>query len=395
MYLCEACGGTLGPALFEISDLPLVDSFCPTPLLSAEVPKVSISVRQCNNCSTIQIASPPDTSEIYKNYIYESSSSPDLENHFAKFAAFVSDLVVNKESPILEIGANDGLLLSHLAVLGFNRLVAVDPSPQTASIQLEQVEVVNDFFSSVSMQCYEIGSFSTIIANNCFSHIPRLSDALKLCAKLLHQDGSVIVEVQSTLDLVEGVVFDYIYHEHYFYHSATSFAKLAGFSGLEVYSIHHVDTKGGSYRFLLGHPGQHLIDGSVRYWAFREEVAGLHSIVTWRRLQTYLQQVRAWVHDWVASSNTAIFGYGACATGTVFLNYMGLDTAISAIVDDNVKRQGLFAPGTSIPVLALDQVSEGSRCLLLAWRHRSLIIPKLRKMGVPSLTPLPSVIIDV
>lgn len=395
MYRCEACGGSLGPALFEISDLPLVDSFSSTPLLAADVPKFSIAVCQCNNCSTIQIASPPDTSEIYKNYLYESSSSPDLESHFTKFAAFVSELVVNRESPVLEIGANDGLLLGHLAAHGFSRLVAVDPSPQTASIQLEQVEVVNDFFSSVSMRSYENGSFSTIIANNCFSHIPRLSDALKLCAELLHQDGSIIVEVQSTLDLVEEVVFDYIYHEHYFYHSATSFAKLAGIAGLEVYSIHHVDTKGGSYRFLLGHPGRHLVDGSVRYWAFREEVAGLHSIVTWRRLQAYLQQVRAWVHDWVAASDAPIFGYGACATGTVFLNYMGLGTVLCAIVDDNVKRQGLFAPGTSIPVLALDQVSEGSRCLLLAWRHRSLILPKLREMGVSSLTPLPSVIIDV
>ena len=77
------------------------------------------------------------------------------------------------------------------------------------------------------------------------------------------------MEVQSCLDLVEGVVFDYIYHEHYFYHSAQSFERLAKISGLELYHIDHVPTKGGSYRFLLGHPGCHLIDSSVDYWISR------------------------------------------------------------------------------------------------------------------------------
>jgi SAM-dependent methyltransferase len=201
-------------------------------------------------------------------------------------------LTERKDEAVLEIGANDGLLLRHLINVGFKNLVAIDPSPQTALIEFSEVEVINDFFSNKSMDNFKTASFSIIIANNCFSHISGLIDVLRLCARLLKKEGTLIVEVQSTLDLVVGVVFDYIYHEHYFYLSASSFRILANLAGLEVYLVKHVETKGGSYRLLLGHPGQHKVDGSVPYWEYREMIAGLHSIETWSRLREYLFKIK-------------------------------------------------------------------------------------------------------
>jgi hypothetical protein len=73
------------------------------------------------------------------------------------------------------------------------------------------------------------------------------------------------------------------------------------------------------------------------------------------------------------------------------MSYMGLESKIEAIVDDNPKRQGLFAPGTGIPVLSLEQAEGYRRCLVLAWRHSSLIVPKLTFKGLSSFVPLPVV----
>jgi SAM-dependent methyltransferase len=389
MHTCQACGGSLGQPIFKIPHLPLVDSFCSSREAAARVPRYSVTICECNDCTTIQIASPPDTSAIYRSYIYESSSSPDLDNHFAAYSRFLDDLIDRKDEAVLEIGANDGLLLRHLVDVGFKNLVAIDPSPQTALIKSSEIEVINDFFSDESVENFKSASFSIIIANNCFSHISGLIDVLRLCARLLKKEGTLIVEVQSTLDLVEGVVFDYIYHEHYFYHSASSFRRLANLAGLEIYLIKHVETKGGSYRFLLGHPGQHTVDGSVPYWEYREMIAGVHSIETWSRLRKYLFEIKHRLLDWVSESDCPIIGYGASATGTVFLNYMNLEDALAGIIDDNPKRQGLYAPGSAIPVVSLEQVSEKSRCIILAWRHSSLILPKLQRLKVSSLVPLP------
>ncbi|MEI6030910.1 MAG: methyltransferase domain-containing protein [Alphaproteobacteria bacterium] len=389
IHNCLACGGILGEPFFSIPDLPLVDSFSFTKVQALSVPTYTIDLCQCVTCKTIQVASPPDTSAIYQNYIYESSSSPDLLNHFSSYAQFVSSIASSLDKPILEIGANDGLLISQLLKVGFKNVYAVDPSPQTALISFPGVTVINNFFSPEVVDNLENNSFSVIIANNCFSHIPNLSSILSLCKNLLTHNGVLIVEVQSTLDLIEGVVFDYIYHEHYFYHTIISFDLLASVSGLEIFSVQHVPTKGGSYRLLLGRPGFHPIDGSVSYWKYREKISSVNTIAPWKEMQDYLASTKQRLQKFIIESKLPLFGYGASATGTVFLRYMGIEDSIHSIVDDNTKRQNTFAPGSGLPVVSLSSIPSSQQAIILAWRHASLIIPKLKLAGIPYLVPLP------
>lgn len=387
---CLACDGRLGDVLFSISNLPLVDSFCSSTNEARAVPRFTVDLRQCNICSTIQIASPPETSEIYRNYIYESSSSPDLSDHFDAYAQYISSLLLDSNARVLEIGTNDGLLLGKLAEVGCTRMVGIDPSPQTAEIDIKGVEIINDFFSETAICHLKPKSFSVIIANNCFSHIPNLANILVLCSKLLQPNGTIVIEVQSCLDLIEGVVFDYIYHEHYFYHTAQSFEKLAKICGLDLYHIDHVPTKGGSYRLLLGHSDHHAIDSSVDYWKFREELAGIHRHEAWQLMMDYLSIVKNSLHCTINESKRPLIGYGASATGTVFMRYMDIEGSVEAIVDDNAKRQGLFAPGTAIPVRSPSTLKPTDMCLLLAWRHSNYIVPKLIKQSIPYVIPLPA-----
>jgi SAM-dependent methyltransferase len=391
---CLACDGFLGEVLFSIPDLPLVDSFCVSRQDALAVPRYSVDLCQCTICSTIQIASPPDTSDIYKNYIYESSSSPDLSDHFSSYAQCISSLATSLDTRILEVGANDGLLLQKLSDVGYTNMLGVDPSPQTAGIAIKGVEIINDFFSDTSVSDLEPKSIGLIIANNCFSHIPNLSDVLTLCASLLEPAGTVIVEVQSCLALLEGVVFDYIYHEHYFYHSAQSFEKLASMSGLEIYRIDLVPTKGGSYRIFLGHSGCHPIQSSVSFWKFREDLAGIHRHEAWALMTDYLSGIKSSLKSFIHCSGRSLIGYGASATGTVLMRYMDIEESVAAIVDDNVKRQGLFSPGTAIPIKPPSSLKSSDTCLMLAWRHAPFILPKINSMGLDYVVPLPQLTVS-
>ena len=72
------------------------------------------------------------------------------------------------------------------------------------------------------------------------------------------------------------------YHEHYFYHTASSLQKLAEMAGLELYRVDHVPTKGGSYRLLLGYPSSHKIHSSLKYWIYRESISWISSTDTWK-----------------------------------------------------------------------------------------------------------------
>ena len=179
---CSACGdGELGESLFCIPSLPLVDSFKKTKAQAINVPKVDLTIRACSHCGTIQVDRQVDIEILYRDYIYESSSSPDLDNHFNEYANTLSRLGFLKKD-ILEIGINDGLLARKLIKLNPNICITgIDPSPQSASINHNQINICNEFFgSSKANEFIGANQYDLIIANNVFSHIPK-------CIKLLKQ----------------------------------------------------------------------------------------------------------------------------------------------------------------------------------------------------------------
>tara|TARA_B100001173_G_C16029223_1_gene565721 strand:+ start:2938 stop:4146 length:1209 start_codon:yes stop_codon:yes gene_type:complete len=388
--VCLACGGKLGTVLFEIPDLALVDSFCKTEEEAKRVEKYSVIIRQCKSCNTIQIADPPDTSQIYKNYIYDSSSSPDLNTHFKELSEKINSLSKPKSTNILEIGANDGILLKYLSSKNYLGLTAIDPSPQTGNIDIAGVEILNDFFGKELVDQKLNGrSFDIIVANNCLSHIPNMKEKLELIKSLLKAKGTLIVEVQSTLDLLENCIFDYIYHEHYFYHSCTSFAKLARMAGLILYKVEKLSTKGGSYRFYISKDSKIEIESSVDYWRYREDLVKIHEPESWAHINSYLVQIRKKVDELVMSESSRLVGYGASATGTVLSRYLGIDRKLDFIVDDNPKRQNLYAPDTGVPIKDRKEIKCDDTVIVLAWRHFHYFQKSLIETGAKVIRPLP------
>lgn len=387
---CFACGGELGEILFSIPNLPLVDSFEATFEKAITVPRQGINLRQCENCYTVQIDKLVDIKSIYRNYIYESRSSPDLLNHFSAYALKIfSDFGSNVN--LLEIGANDGTLLMELNKLGFKNLVGIDPAPQSNNISIENLIVINDFFNPQSSEILQkyYKAYDLIIANNCFSHIPNLKEIFIQCSILLSDKGTIIIEVQSLLHLFEQCIFDYIYHEHIFYHSVTSLSSLLEKTGLEIYNVEYVLTKGGSYRFYISKKGNFNKSNAVDYWLYRELLADIHNKKTWEKFCLYLVNVKSKLST-LLEKNKPVIGYGASATGTVLLNYFSMEEHVSKIIDDNPKRQGRFSPGSGIPVVSLESIDSVSTYLILSWRHKNSILSKLSsKKSLSTIIPLP------
>jgi SAM-dependent methyltransferase len=388
--ICFACGGNLGDVLFAIPNLPLVDSFESTYDKALMVPRQDINLRQCEHCSTVQIDKLVDIKSIYTNYIYESSSSPDLLEHFSNYASKVASNFGNNLN-VLEIGANDGILLKQLANLGFKNLVGIDPAPQVNKIELDNVILVNDFFnetSSFKLKKY-FQKYDLIIANNCFSHIPNLREIFLQCSSLLSERGTIIIEVQSLLHLFEQCIFDYVYHEHIYYHSLTSLSKLLIETDLEIYNVELVQTKGGSYRIYISKKDKFIKSGSLEFWIYRESIVDIHDKKTWEKLNNYLIKLKHKLFS-LLEKNKSIIGYGASATGTVLMSFFDIEKYISKIVDDNPKRQGRFSPGAGIPIIALSSIIDKSDYLILSWRHKDLILRKLNsKNSFMKIVPLP------
>jgi hypothetical protein len=75
-----------------------------------------------------------------------------------------------------------------------------------------------------------------------------------------------------------------------------------------------------------------------------------------------------------------VAGYGAAAKGMTLLNFG--DLYLDFVIDDNPLKQGLFCPGTHIPVVGIDMLDECKDLKVafvpLAWNFFSEIRTKIK-----------------
>lgn len=387
---CLACGkGFLESPLFKINDLPLVDKFMPSYKEAREVFKSDVTLRKCSTCETVQIDNPISPSILYDEYIYESSSSPDLNKHFDEYSEDINNRFNLNDSKILEIGINDGLLAKKLLNKGSKNVCGIDPSPQSKKIEEFGIEIINGYFGSnevnKKMHSYK---YDLIIANNVLSHIPQMFEIIQNISSYLKKGGTLIFEVQSLTHMLRGIVFDYIYHEHIFYHSLISLDNLLNMAGLEIYDVSTRPVKGGSYRIFASHKGDHMVNTRVIYEKYQEDIVLNSKNSTWLEISKYLQIIRGEI-DLYTKKNSLIVGYGACATGTVLQRYFNLESKIKYVIDDNAKRQGLFTPGYGIEVTSDQILDKDPNIIILAWRHLEYFKKKLSSHSYFKPLPYP------
>ena len=112
---CYACGDKLLNPVLKLGPVPLVDKYLTDKGKALQVESFPLSLCQCNSCRTYQINNIVDPKILYDDYIYESSSSPDLENHFSEYSKFIQDIAtIKNNSKILEIGGGYGKLAYYL-----------------------------------------------------------------------------------------------------------------------------------------------------------------------------------------------------------------------------------------------------------------------------------------
>ena len=92
-----------------------------------------------------------------------------------------------------------------------------------------------------------------------------------------------------------------------------------------------------------------------------------------------------------------IAGYGAPGKGNTLLNYCGIRTdLLEFTVDRNPYKQGMFLPGTHIPIRHPDALEQArpDYILILPWNLKDEIVAQLadaRRWGARFVVPIPEV----
>lgn len=395
----------------KANDFTKVLTFGPTPLANAFLSKEKIDGEEyfypldiyfCNNCNFLTLGHVVSPVELFKDYVYVSSTSKVFINHFKTFSKQIyKRFKLTEGSLVLDIGSNDGILLRPFKDLG-TKVLGIEPASKIAKLaRKEGVETISQFFSA-QLAKKIVGQYGIVkiaTATNVFAHIDDLDEVIRGLDILLDKDGIFIMEAPHLVDFLEKRYFDLVYHEHLSYWAVSPLVKLFKRFNMTIFDVQKVDSHGGSIRvFIKKNEGNFKIEKSVSEFVESERKKGLNKVDTYidfgkRVLQNKMELVTLLTK--IKLSNKKIIGYGAPAKGNTLLNYFKIgNEVLDYIIDDSPLKQGLYTPGTHIPVVSpkiLDKYKP-DYILILAWNFAQSIMVKyqsFRENGGKFIIPVP------
>lgn len=329
-----------------------------------------LRVYECRDCSLVQLVDVVPKEELFQSYL----SSVSMKKHFEDYAKEMTDRFLKKGDFVVEIGSNDGVLLKPLKKKGI-RVLGIEPVKKIADIATRRgIPTINNYFSSDLAK--EIEQADAIFANNVFAHIEDLDDVMKGIKIILKEDGIFVFEVHFLLDLIKGLQYDTIYHEHLNYYSIASLASFLKKYDFEIFEVKPISTHSGSIRVYARQLTRRRIN----------EFADL--VINQR------QELRNLIYK-LRIEGKKIIGYGAAGRANTLLNYCGTNASdLEYIVDESPLRYGRFTPGTHIPVISPKKADfkKVDYVVILAWNYEKEIREKLKKYRhLKFIVPLPKV----
>jgi len=376
---CLACGHSELELTLDLNDQPLANNFQSHSGVRDDDQWFPLAVNRCDHCNHLQLTHAVDPALIYTHYLYVSGTSQTGRDYMEWFAKFAREQFSYWPDRVLDIGCNDGTQLDYFKQLGF-RTYGVDPAENLFPISSVNHEIYCNFWNESSPEWFT-EPMDAIVAQNSFAHNPNPVAWLRAAKACLREQGLIFIQT-SQADMVINQEFDTIYHEHISFYNAASMQALAQRADLHLIDVVKTPIHGTSYIFVLSKQpcNRHRVENIMA----TEAAAGLGRADTYRQwaqdAKNLLIDVKQTI-DHHRELGYAIVGYGAAAKGMTLIN--ASDIRLDAVIDDNPMKQGLYCPGTEIPVVGpsyLTQFAETDRVLYvpLAWNFYTEISQRIR-----------------
>lgn len=332
------------------------------------------------------------------SYPYTSSTTKVLRDNFANLYKDTKKIIsLNKDDLILDIGSNDGNLLSNFK--SNHKVLGVTPEKIGKLAIKRGIPTIIDYFNNkVSSKIIKkYGKAKIITATNVFAHIDDINKIVRSILKTLKNDGIFISESHYLLPLIQTVQYDTIYHEHLRYYSLESLNYLFKKHNLEIIDTKEIPTHGGSIRVYAARKGVYKVSKNVKK-QFQKEKKYLNkkSFVNFKK-KVVASKVNLFnIIKKIKDRNKKIFGVGAPSRASTLINYLGLDQDIIDCVLEikGSYKIGNYIPGTKIPILNEDVLykEKPDFLILFSWHIKNELKKNLKKKGFRGkfIIPLPN-----
>lgn len=400
---CRHCATPLHRQFLDLGHAPPSNAYLSVADLSAPEVTYPLRVFVCDTCHLVQTDDFTSETELFSaDYAYFSSTSLSWLAHAEAYAAMITArLGLDSGSKVIEIASNDGYLLKNFVRTGIPCL-GIEPTDGTAdAAEALGVPVLRAFFGEATARHLAASGHMAdlVCGNNVYAHVPDINDFTRGLAIVLKPEGVITLEFPHLLRMIEQCQFDTAYHEHFSYLSLSVVCRIFDSAGLRVFDVERLPTHGGSLRIYgchvqSAHP-QHV---SVAQCLADERDGGLAGTDVYDGFQARANAVKDALVAFLIETKRAgrtVAGYGAAAKGNTLMNYAGIrPDLVSFIADAAPSKQGRFMPGSHIPILPPQALTDRRPdfVLILPWNladEISIQLAPLARQGTRFVTAVP------
>lgn len=396
---CQVCGSQNLDLVIDLGHQPLCDSLLSEKQLHEPESSYPLRLFRCLDCSLAQIDYAVDGSTVYhREYPYRSGVTRELVKYQSSSSkTTVEEFGIESNSLVVDIGSNDGTLLSGFKAQGM-RVLGVEPTNIAQIANDSGIETIQSFFTEATAReiVRDYGHASIVSATNVFAHMTTLGEVTRGIETLLEDGGVFVCEVHYLLEIIRGNQYDTIYHEHLRSYSLKSLITLLEMYNFTVVDARQVNRYGGSLRVYARKGKNHSIQVSVKRLLQTEEEFGLYRSETYETFRRNVERSRQELVGlaYEASANGQSFVGNSCpGRCSTLLNYCGIDRRLMSYITEQSTslKLGLHLPGKHIPVVDNEILirEQPDYVVLLAWHYWEPISQQLRERGLRSKLVLP------
>lgn len=382
---CRSCGGSSLERVLSLGQTPLANALLTEEQLTEPEARYPLDLAFCPDCSLVQITETVPPEQLFSHYLYFSSFSDTMLRHAEQIARrLIDSRHLGPDSLVIELASNDGYLLQFYRQAGIP-VLGIEPAANIAEAARQRgIPTLTEFFGRpVAAELRTADKLADVVhANNVLAHVSDLNGFVSGIAAVLKPGGVAVIEVPHVKTMLEKLEFDTIYHEHLCYFSLIALQALFKRHGLTVVDVAQLPIHGGSLQLFLESGGEP--SAAVRRILNEERTMGLDRLAFYNdfgaRVEALKTDLRALLGG-LKGDGKRLAAYGASAKGSTLLNYCGIGSeTLDFVVDRSTVKQGLYTPGTHLPILAPEAVQDRrpDYLLLLVWNLADEIFEQQR-----------------
>ncbi len=407
---CRVCGSACLTKVIDLGDQYLQGSFVKPGQPSPPLRRLPTSLVRCDPmrdesaCGLLQMEYTVPPSILYSSYWYRSGTNQTMRNHLREIVEQATAMSAQKPALILDIGCNDGTLLSNYPT--DMEKVGIDPSVIGREVKLPNTRVINDLFPCKELTTVLQGRrFNIVTAIAMFYDLEAPVDFVRNIAEVLAPDGLWVFEMSYMPTMLKKTMYDTICHEHLEYYSLAVIERILEGANMKVVRAELNDSNGGSLRCFATHANNFSYknaDHQTAITRLRESEfdLALDTDTPYRQFQERINVHREELNQLLwgfKREGKRIHIYGASTKGNTILQWCGLDSrVIDYAAERNPDKFGAKTLGTDIPIVseADSRAMKPDFFLVLPWHFREEFVARERETvaaGTGLIFPLPTI----